>query len=395
MTGRGDILAGRYRVVAPLAPVGGVPRDLAVDTVADGQVEVARFARSGTVPAGFSELVSRHQAVRHPCLAPILAWTEPGEDLAVDPLVVEQHVEGARLGTGVVLPRRTALLVGADAADALAALHAAGLVHGAMAPEAVVLDRAGRAIVSGGGTGLLQAAALGSAAPEADPASDVRSLGRMLYALVCGRAPAQPPAAPVEIAPDIEPALNGLLLAMLTDDPTRPPPPASAVGLRLRDLAGEPAIEGPRSVAVVAAARPGMRRGPLPAAGFALLLGTAAIAILGIVAAFAVTRNKDEAATETITVVSTTTYTGQKPTGVPPTVVVVPSGSTVYAPAGPTTVYGNATGTVTLPYSVIVSTVYKTTQVTKTGPTTVTTPFTYTIPAVTTTFTTPVTLTGF
>ncbi len=50
VSGQPDVLAGRYRIAAPLPPIGGVPRDLAVDTVTDAQVEVARFARAGTRP---------------------------------------------------------------------------------------------------------------------------------------------------------------------------------------------------------------------------------------------------------------------------------------------------------------------------------------------------------
>ncbi len=232
----------------------------------------------------------------------MLAWTEPGADPELDAIIVEQHIEGARLGAGVTVPRRQALLVGADIADAIAALHAARLMHGAIGSEAVVLDSAGRAIVGGAGAKMLQAAALGGAVADATPTDDLRQLGRLLYVLVCGRAPATPPTAPVELVPDIEPALNGLILSLLSDDELRPPPPAAAASLRLRDLAGEPVGEPQR--AVVLARRPTQPRRPVvgSASDFALATGLAVLLLLGVAAAFALTHDDDEKAATTITV---------------------------------------------------------------------------------------------
>ena len=65
-----------------------------------------------------------------------------------------------------------------------------------------------------------------------------------------------PATPPVELVPDIEPALNGLILALLSDDETRPPPPAAAVSMRLRDLAGEP-VETPHAIVLAQPRRPG------------------------------------------------------------------------------------------------------------------------------------------
>jgi len=332
VSGQPDVLAGRYRIAAPLPPIGGVPRDLAVDTVTDAQVEVARFARTGEVPPAFGELAARYQAARHPCLAPVLAWTEPGADPELDAIVVEQHTEGARLGAGVTPPRRQALLVAADVADAITALHALSLMHGAIGSEAIVLDTSGRAIVGGAGAKTLQAAALGGAVADAAHSDDLRQLGRLLYTQVCGRAPATPATPPVEIVPDIEPALNGLILSLLSDDESRPPPPASAVSMRLRDLAGEPvdtrhAIVLAQPVATVA--RPSRTVGD-----FAIATGLAVIALLGVGAAFALTRDDDDNGATTVTVATAvapgpvpTTGSATEPGSVstPATVPIVPT----------------------------------------------------------------------
>ena len=389
MSGQPDVLAGRYRIAAPLPPIGGVPRDLAVDTVTDAQVEVARFARSGDVPSAFGELAARFQAARHPCLAPVLAWTEPGGDPELDAIVVEQHTEGARLGAGVTLPRRQALLVSADVADAVAALHAASLMHGAIGSEAIVLDSSGRAIVGGAGAKSLQAAALGGAVADAAPADDLRHLGRLLYTQVVGRAPASPATPPVELVADIEPALNGLILSLLSEDETRPPPPASAVSMRLRDLAGEP-VETQRALVLAQTVAP-VARTPRTVGDFAIATGLAVIALLGVGAAFALTRDDDTKAATTVTVASgtapataTTVDTTTEPGSVstPATVPIVPTlpGATVTetAPGETTTVFE----TTSTPFGGTTVFTSAESTVTFTGATTatVTVPVTVTVP---------------
>lgn len=353
MSGQPDVLAGRYRIATPLPPIGGVPRDLAVDTVTDAQVEVARFARAGSVPSAFGELAARYQTVRHPCLAPVLAWTEPGADPELDAIIVEQHIDGARLGAGVTVPRRQALLVGADIADAIAALHAARLMHGAIGSEAVVLDSAGRAILGGAGAKLLQAAALGGAVTDATPTDDLRQLGRLLYVLICGRSPATPPTPPVELVPDIEPALNGLILSLLSDDELRPPPPAAAASLRLRDLAGESVGDTHR--AVVLATRPLQPRPLARTTGdFALATGLAVLMLLGVGAAFALTHEDDKTPASTVTVatgvaaptVTTDTLVVPGTASTPDTLPVVPTFETTATetlPGEVTTVFGTIT----------------------------------------------------
>lgn len=392
VSGQPDVLAGRYRIAAPLPAIGGVPRDLAVDTVTDAQVEVARFARAGTVPGAFGELAARYQAVRHPCLSPILAWTEPGADPELDAIVVEQHIEGARLGAGVTIPRRQALLVGADIADAIAMLHASRLLHGAIGSEAVVLDSAGRAILGGAGAKMLQAAALGGTVADAAPNDDLRQLGRLLYVFVCGRAPASPATPPVELVPDVEPALNGLILSLLSVDELRPPPPAAAASMRLRDLAGEPASE---TRAVVLASRPTTTRGAVArtTSDFALATGLAVIALLGVGAAFAVTHDDDRATVAaTVTVdtgttapsVTTDTLTLPGTVSTPATFPVVPtfeSTITETLPGQVTTVFETTTeGGAPFPGSTVFTTAETTVTFPAATTATITLPVTVTIP---------------
>ncbi|MGI9186256.1 MAG: hypothetical protein ACR2J9_01850 [Gaiellales bacterium] len=273
-------IAGRYRPVAPLPAIGGVKRELAVDQVADHRVAVAKLKAGDRVDA-----VDRHlraiQAVRQSSLAPVLDVA-----LLADGKVahVEAQADGPLLSGAVMMPQASALLVAADIADALAALHAVGQTHGGLVPDAVVLDASGRPVVMGGGLAAARATADGVPAPVAS--DDMRALGAILYLLVAGREPAQPPASPMTFAPDISPALNGLILALLSDDARRPPPPAAATADRLRAMAG---TDLPLDLAPAPLPQPPLpttpRRGISDAGLAAIVGGIALVAVVLAVAA--------------------------------------------------------------------------------------------------------------
>lgn len=226
-----DPIAGRYRPVAPLPPIGGVARELAVDQVAEHRVAIAAFAAGARVEELDRDLRAV-QSVRHACLAPVLdvVLLEGGRVVHV-----EAQADGPLLDAAM-LAQSSALLVAADIADALAALHAAGRAHGGLVAEAVVLDASGRPLLMG--AGLASGAALLTGARPAGPSDDMRALGEILYRLITGQAPASQPSAPMTLVPGLSPALNGLMLALLSDDPRRPPPPAAATAERLRAMVG-------------------------------------------------------------------------------------------------------------------------------------------------------------
>lgn len=280
-----DLIAGRYRPVAPLPTLGGVARELAVDQVADHRVAVARVA-GGAQVASVERLLGALKAARQSSLAPVLDVLRLDDDTIVH---VEAQADGPLLSSAVMLPQASALLVAADVADALAALHAAGLAHGGLVPDAVVLDASGRPVVMGAGLAAAKALATGVPAPTAS--DDMRALGAILYLLVTGHVPTQPPASPASLASEIAPALNGLILALLSEGARRPPPPAGPVAERLRVMAG---VELPIDLMPAPVLPPPLpmtpRRG-ISDAGLAAIVG--GIAILAIVLAVATINGGD------------------------------------------------------------------------------------------------------
>lgn len=227
-----ELIAGRYRAVAPLPPIGGVVRELAIDQIADHRVAVARLSGGRHVDA-VGQLLRSAQSCRHASLAPVLDVVIESDGSFVH---VEAQADGPLLSGTAMLPLTSALLVAADISDAISALHAAGLTHGGLVSDAVVLDASGRPVVTG--ACLAGARALGEGVVLPSVSADLRALGTVLYRLVTAHDPAQPPASPASLSAAVEPALNGLILALLSDDPRRPPPPAGPVAERLRAMAG-------------------------------------------------------------------------------------------------------------------------------------------------------------
>ncbi len=170
--------------------------------------------------------------------------------------LVMEHVRGGSLDAPVKLAPQHAAAIGAQIADALAALHAKGLVHCDVKPGNIVLTEehvakladfgaahrvdSSATITPNGPLSLTPA----YAAPEAfrgapEQASDVFSLGVTLYVLTTGTPPLRGPGHVVRleaISPHIGP-LSALVTAMLHTDP-RARPTAAVAHQALTDLAG-------------------------------------------------------------------------------------------------------------------------------------------------------------
>jgi uncharacterized membrane protein YgcG len=281
--GSGALLGGRYEIGA-LVGLGGTARVYrARDDVGDTTVAVKIFpAGSGAGPGGDgSQELAVLSGMRHPALVGV---RDSGVDDEGRPFVVMDFVEGqslaARLRDGV-LSVPAAVRLGAVLADALAHVHARGIVHRDVKPGNVLLDGEGRPQLTDFGIARLVDATrvtatglvVGTAAymaPEqvrgevVGPPADVYALGLLLLEAVTGRREFEGGALESAIArlhrdpvvpPEISEPLGSVIRRMTATDPAQRPA-ASAAAAALR--AGPPAarrrpLEGPLARRLISA----------------------------------------------------------------------------------------------------------------------------------------------
>ncbi|MGV9941524.1 protein kinase domain-containing protein [Streptomyces sp. NPDC003401] len=315
----GRVLAGRYRL-GPLVGRGGAADvHAAFDLRLRRRVAVKVF-RGGAAQSekGFTDEAVLLAGLQHPGLVTVY---DSGRDENL-PFLVMQFLEGptlrARIGTGA-LPPAAVRDLGSALAEALAYVHAAGVVHRDVKPSNILLDTAGAPHLSDFGISR-QADGAGQTAPDvlegtaaylapeqvmsrqAGPAADVYALGLTL--LECVKGELEYPGAPLQAAiarlhrPPVLPRflddeLAGLLAAMTAEDPRARPEAAScaralaAMSTRdAGDAAGTPGIRGAllgragRSRAADRTAAPGV---PRRAGGRTLAVAGAALAaVLGV-----------------------------------------------------------------------------------------------------------------
>jgi eukaryotic-like serine/threonine-protein kinase len=210
LTEIGTVLGGRYRLVELLGQGGMATIYRARDNQLERDVAVKVLRPEYGADPDFIERF-RHEAqsaasLNHPG---IVAVHDYGTDPA-GPFIVMELVEGEDLATivrrtGALPPRAAARLV-AQAGRAVAAAHDRGFVHRDVKPGNILVTREGRVKVTDFGiaralsesTLTLPGTTLGSVhyfSPEqargemATPASDIYSLGIVLYELLTGRRP--------------------------------------------------------------------------------------------------------------------------------------------------------------------------------------------------------------
>ncbi|MGW2937115.1 serine/threonine-protein kinase [Streptomyces sp. NPDC001156] len=271
--GAGRLIAGRYRLLAKLGHGGMGTVWRAKDETVDREVAVKKPRILGHLPereqANVYERMRREAraAARldHPAVVDV-------HDVAVvdgRPWIVMELVRGRSLGD--VLPEdtlgvREAARIGLEVLGALEAAHAAGNLHRDVKPDNVLLGRYDRVVLTDFGIARIEGETnltdtggfVGSPeyiAPERvlghrpGPASDLWSLGVVLYAATEGVSPFRrtntpatlqsvlhsTPAAPASARGTLAEAINGLL----QKDPARRPD-AAEVRRLLREAAKEP-----------------------------------------------------------------------------------------------------------------------------------------------------------
>jgi serine/threonine-protein kinase len=199
---------GEYDVIAPLARGGMGDVFLAAHARTGERVALKvldiRFARESDIVARLYAERAVSARASHPGLVSIRAAAATPDAV---PFLVMEYLDGEPLADVVArapLPLDRVPAIGAQIADALAALHAAGFVHCDVKPDNVVMLADGRVkVIDFGVARAIDEAPSEDAtiagtpaymAPEQwrgrpQPASDVYSLGCLLYELVTGDVP--------------------------------------------------------------------------------------------------------------------------------------------------------------------------------------------------------------
>jgi serine/threonine-protein kinase len=194
-----NLIAGRYEMIGEIARSGAgttyKARHVLLDSLVAVTVLPEKMTRVASRLTRIQDAVRRASQLRHDHLVPVLDFGQEGRRYHVVEALSEAEPLEALLGQGPLAPA-DALHIARQLADALAHAHGRGVVHGALSPAHVLVEREPRprALVSGLGIGALAweapaAALLPYATPERlggkeiDARTDVFSFGLLLFAL--------------------------------------------------------------------------------------------------------------------------------------------------------------------------------------------------------------------
>jgi serine/threonine-protein kinase len=284
----GDVLGGRYRLVELLGQGGMATIFRATDAQLGREVAVkVLHPQYGTDPdfvARFRQEAQAAASLSHPNIVGVYDF---GTD-AAGPYIVMELVDGEDVATLLArngpLPPRQAARLAAEVAHALAAAHARGIVHRDVKPGNILVSSDGRVKVADFGIArawadarlTLPGVTLGTVhylSPEqalgqpATEASDIYSLGVVLYELLAGRRPweGDTPAAVAmarvnapaplvsAVRPGVPPALEAIDRTALSPDPASRYPSAGAMAAALEAFL-EASAPRPTAVPTAAAA---------------------------------------------------------------------------------------------------------------------------------------------
>ena len=235
---QGEVLASRYRLDEVLLadPSVGYALWRGTDGLLNRPVAIELRVPGGAVAEAMISAAVTAGRIVHPNVVGVYDAVDEGDRA----FVVREWVEGVSLAgavrEGPLHPNRAALLA-RTAADALAAIHAAGYVHGNLQPRTVLLGQDDEITLTDLRLG-----------PNSDPQHDVRCIGGLLYTALTGHWPhalsasdtGLPDAVHVDgrlLSPrQVRAGIPGYLDALTMDllDPTVAAPPAAELAAELR-----------------------------------------------------------------------------------------------------------------------------------------------------------------
>ena len=290
LTGR--VLAGRYRLNRPIASGGMAQVYEATDETLARRVAVKVLHPHLALDHAFVQRF-RAEAVAaarltHPSIVSVYDTVVDGEVNAIVMELVRGTTLRADIDAHGPLQLSAVLAIGTQVADALAAAHAAGLVHRDVKPANILLSADGRVLVADFGIAKAaqgsdhtdDGAMVGTAkylAPEqvegrpVDARTDVYALGIVLYEALTGVPPFRgdtdtatallrlhtDPVRPRQLRPDIPLAVEAVIGKALARRPDDRFPSATALRAALLDAGADPSRASQAAQAAVATAAPG------------------------------------------------------------------------------------------------------------------------------------------
>lgn len=180
----GDLLAGRYRLIDLLSESGGGRFWRAHDRVLERYVALHVIAEDDPRAAGLIAAAQASATFLDPRVLRVLdAETRDGLCYVVNEWGTGTSLDLLLANNGPIGPRRSAWLV-ADVADAIDRAHRAGVAHGRLNPENVLIDRFGAVRL----IGFCVDAAL-HGLPGGRFTTDLGDLGGLLYSALTGTWP--------------------------------------------------------------------------------------------------------------------------------------------------------------------------------------------------------------
>ena len=235
------------------------------------KVMLPQYAADPTFTKRFRQEAASAANLQSPYIVSIYDWGLDGETY----YIVMEFLRGTDLKTAIkergAINQRKAPEIGSQVAQALSVAHAGGIIHRDIKPQNIMIQPDGNikvmdfGIARAGDAGLSQTATVLGTAHYVSPeqaqgkeltgASDIYSLGVVLYEATTGKLPFdgqdavsvavkqvnELPAPPSTINPNIDPALEAIIMKAMEKDPERRFKDASEMRHILNDyLAGRP-----------------------------------------------------------------------------------------------------------------------------------------------------------